>query len=468
MKGNTLAALCAALAATACTTVGPDYEPPELESPSAWATRLKGGLTTAELNPTSLSAWWETLGDDTLNNLIGRAINANLDLRTAQAQLRQARAQRAATGGSRFPTIQAGASATSAGSGGNSSQLYSASFDAGWELDLFGGRRRSIEAADADLRTAEEARRDVLISMLAEVAVNYIELRAYQSQLAVAQDNLDNQLETLEIVEAQYRAGAVTQLDYDRAVSNVANTRSEIPRARQSLAQVKNRLAVLVGQAPGALEEQLSEPAPIPTPPVQLAVGVPAETLRRRPDVRQAERQLAAETARVGVAVAELYPKFTLSGTIGLEALSVSSLTDSDSRTFGIGPSVRWNLFDGGRTRQQIEVQSAVQEQALIQYERTVLGALEEVENAITAFTEEQLRYRALVESAAATERAADVARMRYEAGASDFIAVLDAERSLLSVQSNRVASEGTIVSNLVRLYKALGGGWDPQEPPRS
>jgi outer membrane protein TolC len=187
---------------------------------------------------------------------------------------------------------------------------------------------------------------------------------------------------------------------------------------------------------------------------------MPAEVLRRQPDVRRAERQLAAETARVGVATAELYPKFTLTGTIGLESLSLSNLTDSDSQTFGIGPSVRWNLFDGGRTRQQMEIQSAVQEQAMVQYEASVLAALEDVKNAITAFTQEQLRYRSLNVSAASAERAADIAKTRYQAGATNFLTVLDAQRTLLSAQDRRSASQGKIVSNLIRLYKSLGGGW--------
>ena len=453
-----------------CATVGPDYAPPDVATPGEWAGRLEGGLTPTELDPRTLSQWWKTLGDPILDSLIERAIAANLDLRTAEAQLRQARAQRAIADGTRFPTIEAGASALRAGSSANAgsggtSELYSSSFDSVWELDLFGGRRRAVEAAEADFRVAQEARRDVLVSVLAEVAVNYVELRTFQSRLAVTEQNLANQEETLEIVRAQFEAGAVTELDLDRAVSNVESTRSELPRLNQSISRARNRLAVLIGQVPGSVDRELSQPRALPAPPVQIAVGIPAETLRRRPDVRRAERQLAAETARIGVATAELYPKFTLSGTIGLESLFLSSLTDSDSRTFGIGPGFRWNVFDGGRTRQKIEVQSAVQEQAMVQYEAGILGALEEVENAITAYTEEQLRYRSLNESAAAADRAANIAATRYEAGASSFLTVLDAQRSVLSAQDRRAASQGAIVSNLIRLYKSLGGGWTPEEP---
>ncbi len=223
---------------------------------------------------------------------------------------------------------------------------------------------------------------------------------------------------------------------------------------------------MLIGEVPGAVSRELESVQPLPIPPVRVAVGVPAEALRRPPDVRRAERQLAAETARIGVATAELYPKFTLTGTIGLESLSLSN-SDSDSQTFGIGPSVRWNLFDGGRTRQKIEIQNAVQEQAMVRYEASVLAAQEDVENAITAFTQEQLRYRSLNESAAAAKRAADIAKTRYEAGATNFLTVLDAQRTLLAAQDRRSASQGEIVSNLIRLYKSLGGGWTPQQPQR-
>ncbi len=453
-----------------CTTVGPDYKKPDRASPEAWVGQLEGGLTQQQLDPETLSQWWKSLGDPVLGGFVERAIAANLDLRTAEAQLCQARAQRGIIGSTRFPTIDAEGFAIRTGSSentgaGSTSELYSSSFDAAWELDIFGGRHRALEAAEADFQAAQEARRDVLVSVLAEVAVNYIELRTFQAQYAVAKQNLLVQLDTLEIVQAQFDAGAVLELDLERAVSNAETTRSELPRLNQAITQAKNRLAVLIGQTPGTVDKELDGLRLMSTPSVQIAVGVPAETLRRRPDVRRAERQLAAETARIGVATAVLYPKFTLAGTIGLESLSPSNLIASDSRTWGIGPSVQWNIFDGGRTRQKIAVQNALQEQAMVQYEASILNALEEVENAITAFTQEQLRYRSLVESAAAAERAANIAQTRYEAGASNFLTVLDTQRTLLSTQNRQAASQGAIMSNLVRLYKSLGGGWTPEQP---
>ena len=460
--------LCITLAS--CGPVGPDYQRPEIETPATWTGELQGDLTAAQLEPTVLSDWWKTLNDETLTSLIDRAIAANLDLRAAEAQVRQARAQRNIAGASRFPTIDAGAAAgRSRGSdnvgGGGTSELYSTSFDASWELDIFGGQRRQREAAEADLQAAKELRRDVLITVLSEVALNYVELRTFQSQLIVAEDNLRIQEETLEIVQAQYDLGKVTKLDLDRATVNVFNTRSAIPNLAQNIARAKNRLAILLGQAPGSLNTELNLSQSLPKPDVQVVLGVPAETIRRRPDVRQSERQLAAETARIGVATADLYPKFTLNGTIGLESLSSGNLFESASRTFALGSGANFNVFDGGRIRQRIEVQNALQEQAMINYESRILTALEDVENAIVAFTQEQIRYQSLNESAEAAQSAADIAKERYKAGATNFLTVLDAERELLTVQDRRSASKGTIVSNLIRLYKSLGGGWETEYP---
>ena len=317
---------------------------------------------------------------------------------------------------------------------------------------------------EADLQATQEARRDVLVTVLSEVSLNYVELRTFQSQLAVATQNLSNQEETLEIVQAQFDAGGVTKLDLDRAVVNVSNTRSEIPRLTQNVVKAKNRLAVLLGQAPGSLNDELDKQQVLSKPSIEVAVGVPADTMRRRPDVRQAERQLAAETARIGVKTADLYPKFSLSGTIGLEALSSGSLLEAASKIFSLGSIVKLNLFDGGRIRKRIEVQNAVQEQAMINYEGRILTALEDVENAITAYTQEQIRYQSLDESAIAAQSAADIATARYESGATNFLTVLDAQRELLTAQDRRAASEGVILSNLIRLYKSLGGGWESVE----
>ena len=443
-----------------CMTAGPDYVLPEVTVPADWHAGSVAGRIAAD--PEVLAVWWQTLHDATLNSLIEHAIQANLELRIARAQLRQARGQRAMA--NNLPMATASGRATRTGADSNITELYTVTFDATWELDFFGGQQRATEAAAAELEAAEAARRDVLVSVLAEVALNYIELRTLQQRNLVAVANRDAEQRTLELVQAKFAAGAGTALDVDRAQSGLEQSRAQIHLLNQSMGRLQNHLAVLIGTPPGTLAAVLEVAAPIPEPPVHLAVGVPAEMLRRRPDVRRAERRLAAETARIGVAEAELYPKFVLNGSIGLEALSLS-LSDADQRTFGIGPALQWKLFDGGRTRQRIAIQNAVQEEAMIHYEATLLRALEEVEDALIAFTEERLRSAALERAAATAARAATVAMARYEAGASSFLEVLEARRAELSAHDQARSSQGEMVLHLVRLYKALGGGWTPVPP---
>jgi multidrug efflux system outer membrane protein len=309
------------------------------------------------------------------------------------------------------------------------------------------------------LQATQEELRNVLVSLLAEVALNYIDVRTYQVEIAVAEANLEAQSETYQLTQWRYEAGLSDGLAVEQARYSLENTRSLIPTLRIGLEDAMNRIAVLLGEQPGKVHPELEKREPIPVTPLNVAVGVPADLLRRRPDVRQAERQLAAQTARIGVATADLYPKFTLSGSIGLEALSLSNLS-SGTLTFSGGPRVTWAIFKGGAIRQNIEVQSALQEQALIQYEATLLGALEEVENALVAYAEVQQRRQSLTEATDAAQKALELARYKYEAGLTDFNNVLDAQRSLLSFQEQLAQNEGNVTSNLVRLYKALGGGW--------
>lgn len=445
-------------------TVGPDYVAPETAMPEAY----RANLPDADVAPEQLSNWWTQLDDPMLDELLARATTANLDLRRAESQLRQARAQRRITGSTLLPTVGASGgaqrteSSSEAGTGART-DLYSSGFDASWEVDLFGGRRRTQEAADADLEAQIEDQRTTLVSVLAEVALNYVDLRLAQRRRAVARENVALQEQTLEIVEAQYTSGVVNRIDYDRALANLQTTRAELPRIEQAVAQATNRLNVLVGEMPGSVTA-LDAERPIPQPSIDVAVGIPADLLRRRPDVRGAERRLAAETARVGVAMAEFYPKLSLSGSVGLDALDLDSLLGADAARFGLGLAGTVPVFTGGRLRAQLEVQNAVQEQALIAYEASVLGAVEEVENAVVALAQEQVRRARLAEAFAAAERAESVASMRYEAGAEAFLTVLDAQRSRLSAQDGLTASEATVTGNLIRLYKALGGGWTPAD----
>jgi outer membrane protein, multidrug efflux system len=295
--------------------------------------------------------------------------------------------------------------------------------------------------------------------------LNYIEVRTYQKRLAVTQENLEIQQETYSLIQWRCQAGMDDELAVQQARSSLEAARSQIPTLRTSLEGAMNRIAVLLGEQPGALHEELETCQPMPVVPLEVAVGVPADTLRRRPDIRNAERELAAQTARVGAATADLYPKFTLSGSIGIEALSLGNLITAGSRTFSIGPRILWPIFNAGSIRANIEVQSAIQEQAMIQYESTVLSALEEVENALAAYGEEQVRRRSLDEAADAAKQALELAQYKYQTGLIDFITVLDAQRSLLNYEDQLVQSTGSITSNLVRLYKALGGGWTSMAP---
>ncbi|KIE18347.1 RND transporter, partial [Smithella sp. SC_K08D17] len=448
-----------------CLAVGPDYVRPDTTVNKDWNAKLKKDSDKKETDTNNLAVWWNALGDPKLSSLIERAEKGNLDLKKAQAKIREARARRGVAKAGFFPTLNATGSAKrskgSEDSGGvTNNDLYATGFDASWELDIFGGVRRSTEVAQANLDASREVLRDVLVSLLAEVATNYIDVRTYQARLAVAEANLKSQEETHQLTVWLYQAGLSDDLAVQQASYNLENTRSNIPTLRTGLEEAMNRIAVLLGEQPGKIHEELMKRERIPVTPLNIAVGVPADILRRRPDIRKAERELASQTATVGVAVADLYPKFTLSGTIGREALSTGNLFSSGSRTYGFGPSITIPLFAGGSIRQNIEVQSALQEQYLIAYETTVLIALEEVENALTAYAEEQHRKQTLTDAAAAAKQAAELAKNKYQSGLIAFSDVLDAQRSLLSFEDELAKSEGTVTTNLISLYKALGGGW--------
>jgi len=468
-----LGAACTILSLCGCSAVGPDYVKPETEVSSAWYSELQDGLTDAAIDPRTLAQWWSTLEDPTLSSIMEHAVRGNLDLRNARARVREARALRGINRAKLFPVIEATGSATkrhntASSNDGTESELYSAGFDAGWELDVFGGVRRSVEAAEADLEASWENLHDVLVSLLAEVALNYMEVRTFQARFAVAEANIAAQEATYEYTRSRFEAGLSNELPVQQALTNLETTRSQIPSLRTGLAAANNRLSVLLGQQPGAVNRVLAEPRPIPVPPLTVAVGVPADTLLHRPDVRRFERLLAGQTARIGVATADLYPKFFLTGTIGLESLAVGDLFSSASRMWLFGANALWNVFDAGAARQRIEFQSALREQALNEYGSKILLALEEVENALVAYAQEQFRRESLKAATTAAEKAVSLAQDQYAAGLVDFNNVLVAQRSLLSLQDELARSDGTVTSNLVRLYKALGGGWEFQESTAS
>jgi len=463
--------------------VGPDYHPPSTEvnasfDPLPGKASAQPYALTSSSNETA--EWWNTLNDPVLNSLIEQAVKANHDVRLAAARVREARARRAVVGAGQYPGIDVNAaesrnrfSKTAAPYSAFNVpgfpwgfDLYQAGFDASWEMDVFGAVRRSVEAADAGLQAGIEDQRSVLVSVLAEVARNYVELRGYQQQLAINDRDLQIQRETLELILDRSHKGTATQLDASRAAAQVSTTEAQLPYLRNLQWQAMHRLAVLIGQQPGALVETLSEVKPVPTPPAEAPIGVPAELLRRRPDIRRAERLLAAATARVGMATADLYPRFSLTGSFSLQSSNFSDLGRWESRTFGFGPAVLWPIFDAGRLRALVRASDAQQEQALVLYEQTVLQSLEEVHDAIAAFITEQDRRKSLQEAVRANQEATDLSADLYRKGLTDFTTVLDSQQKLSQVQEALVQSETTVTTSLIALYKALGGGWELRLPP--
>jgi len=449
--------------------VGPDYRPPQTAAPDQWHELPQTGVKVESPDAPSLAAWWTTLNDPQLNEFIERALAENKTVKQAYARVVASRAQRAISASGFWPSIGASASASRTESESNFNESgevvssvgesYSTGLSASWELDLFGGQRRSYESATAQLGASEADLRDVMVVLLGDVALSYIGVRTAQSRLDYAERNLESQREALDITRWRTDAGLTTVLDVEQANTSYQQTRAQIPSLESSLVQNMNRLAVLTGQTPGALEASLQDRKPIPVAPVEIVAGVPADVLRRRPDIRSAERQLAAQTAQVGVATAALYPSLTLSGSISWSSLTASDLLDG-FRNERSGVSLNLPLFNGGALRQNIKVQNALVDQALAAYESVVLAAYEEVENSLDAWTSEQRSHAALVEAVGSARRAAELALIQYNSGLVDFQTVLTADRQLLSLEDSLAVSDGEITSNLVRLYKALGGGW--------
>ena len=454
--------------------VGPDYQAPTPDVPAGW-TRLDPTarpVARAE-TPGDLSQWWQRLNDPLLSGLIDEALQASPDLRTAQARLREARARRTVAAAGQYPNVTASGGASRSQSSeevgsGETRNFFSAGFDASWELDVFGGVRRSVEAAEADLASSLASLEDTRVSLASEVALNYVEVRTRQILLGIARDNLASQSETLQLTEWRAQAGLVSSQDVEQARSNREQTRAQIPLLETSLAETEHALDILLGRTPGTLHARLAAPRELPVLPDQIAVGIPADTLRQRPDVRAAERRLAAETARVGVAEAARYPSFNLSGSIGLEALTFGALGSSDAVASSLFAGIAGPLFDAGRLRAQVEIQDAVREQARVAYEQTVLVALRDVENALVALVRNRERVEALASAVESVRNAAQLARQRYSAGLIDFQSVLDSERSVLLLEESLASARANGVQALIRLYKALGGGWSPQPDVRS
>lgn len=469
------AAFCLA-ALTGC-LVGPNYQPPQTPVPAGWTgSKPTQPLPAPAIGVQDLVHWWTTFNDPTLTSLVDRAIQSNLDLKLAQARIRQARAARNVTAAGLGPTANAAGSYVRSGSEaetatGNrtvTTSLYRTGLDAAWEVDIFGGVRRSVEAADANIQAAVEDRRDVLVTLAAEVALNYTDLRSYQQQIVIAQNNLKAQKHTAEITRQRFQAGFVGALDVANAEAQVATTSSQIPSLEAFARQAIYSLSILLGREPSALLEELTPTAAIPIGPPATPVGVPADLLRRRPDIRRAEAQIHAATAQIGVATADLFPKFALSGSVGYQSNEFSSWLDWVSRFWSFGPSANWQVFASGGILANIEQQKAIQEQTLIAYQQTVLTALQDVENALIASAKESQRHAALMQAVSANRKAVQYATELYTQGQVDFLNVLDAQRSLYVSEEALAQSVHDISIDLVALYKALGGGWDQELPTQT
>lgn len=466
--------LVASCALAGC-TVGPDYRGPRVEMPAKWVspTAAEPVASTqpsvAVQQPADIARWWSSFNDPVLDSLIARTLESNLDLKIARSRLRQARYARRIAAAGLFPSVGSSASYRRSGSGrgndfggrGTERELYQVGLDASWEIDIFGGVRRGVEAADADVRASVEDRRDVQVTLVSEVALNYLDLRGLQRQLAISRENLQTQKQSADVTRRRFEIGFEGPLDTANAEATVASTEAQIPLEEAAVQQVIYALSILLGREPGALLEELTAAAPIPETPPEVPVGLPSDLLRRRPDIRRAEADLHAATARVGVATADLYPRFSLTGGLGLSGDRAPALSTLNYHNWSIGPSVSWPLFQAGRLRANVAVRGEQQEQALLNYRATILTALQEVENALVAYVAEQRHRRALIVAVAAERRAVELSTRLYSEGEIEFVTLLVAQRALYSSESALVQSDRNVAANLVALYKALGGGWE-------
>ncbi|HEX5326317.1 MAG TPA: efflux transporter outer membrane subunit [Acetobacteraceae bacterium] len=499
-------AIAMALALGGC-TVGPDFTPPHWANPVSWFT---GEPKAAHPEPSETVAapvnvaWWSLFHDPRLTALERQVASNNFDVLTATARLAQSRAQLGLARAAEFPTIGANGSYTrerasghgifsnlspnaqgagtppgqsANGAFGNSAggpqsptteapfDIYQYGFDAAWELDLWGQVRRSVESATASVNASADARRAALISALAEVARDYIELRGVQEQLRIARENVNTARQGLKLTQERAAAGVTTDLDVANAAAQLRTTAAQIPALQQQEHQFINALSFLLAKPPNALTRELAVPRPVPPVPPRVPVGFPSELARRRPDIREAEAQLHAATANIGVAVAAYYPQVTLNGSFGFQALDFGNLWTGAARQYALGPSISIPIFQGGQIRQTVVLRKAQQQEAAIGYQRTVLAAWHDVDNALDAYRREQQRRDQLIQAVADNRRALALAQSRYQQGVANFLDVLTAETNLLSTEQQLASSTTAVSANLVALYKALGGGWENTYP---
>jgi NodT family efflux transporter outer membrane factor (OMF) lipoprotein len=466
----TMVITAACLALLAGCAVGPDYHPPKTGTSAQWASPLAGGETNVELMD---EAWWKTFHDAELDSLITRAEQSNLVLHIAEARIREARAQRGVVAADFGPNLDANGSYSRNRFSQNEFppipppldyNQYQAGFDAAWELDVFGGTRRAVQAANAEIAAAELGRDDVLRSLLGDVARDYVEARAFQQRLIITHENIEAQRRIVNLTRDRFHAGLTSNLDVQQAEALLATTEAEVPALETGFQDAAYALDVLLGLPSGELLAELSKVAAIPDTPPEVPVGLPSGLLLRRPDIRRAERDLAAATARIGAAKADLFPKFSLTGSADLISVSASDWWDPSSRFWSAGPSMVWPIFQSGRIRANVRVQNARQEQALDAYQQTILTAFQDVNSALTAYAKEKIRRESLVKSVQANQQALKLADNLYRQGLTDFVRVLTSQQELYQAQDALVQSDQFVALDLVALYKALGGGWETAE----
>lgn len=468
-------ALFAALLLSGCFAVGPDYEPPKIPVPQQWS-------ETTTATGDQPEQWWKTFNDPVLDKLIGEAIASNLNLKLALERVKDARVLRTATIAAGLPSLDAKSSisrrfnntsspasqtgTSSAGGGfGIGNQLiniFQMGFDAQWELDFFGGVRRAVEAADATIDVEVENSRDALVTLLGDVARNYIELRANQQLVAITRENLHAQQESRELTQIRQQTGLASMLEVTQAQAQAATTHAQLPNYETAVKQSIHALSVLLGKEPGALAVRLDRQGVIPAVAAHVITNLPSELLQRRPDIRRAERQLAVANASVGVATAELYPKINLAAFIGLQNTTITDFTPI-GKSWSAASSITMPIFNWGKLNANIDSKKAQFEQTFLTYQSTVLSAFKEVEDALVAYSKEQERHKALAQAVAANQLAVQLADERYRKGLTAFIDVLTSQTALYQSQSLLVSSESALSSNLIALYKALGGGWQTE-----
>jgi NodT family efflux transporter outer membrane factor (OMF) lipoprotein len=478
-----------------CTTLGPNFTSPNWSGPGSWFGAGKSRAPVSQTVEAPIDPnWWTLFKDPTLTALEERVANENLDVRIAAVRIAESRAQYDSAAAAGLPNINANASytrqkasnvgvfanapnplgasgisgSTAGGLGSrrlNAFDAYQVGFSAAWELDLWGSVRRSVESAGATVQASEDTQRAVLLANLAEVARDYITLRGVQTNLRIARENVQIAQDSLRLTQQRAAGGVTTNLDVANARAQLSTTLALIPTLEQQEAQLINAVSLLLGMPPNALRAELQPPRAVPPVPPLVPVGLPSELARRRPDVRTAEAQLHAATANIGVAQAAFYPSVTLSGSVGLQAIQFAPLFGFNARQFALGPTISVPLFEGGRLKATLQLTDARQKEAALTYQQTVLTALHEVDNALTAYRAEQARRQQLIDAVAENHQALDLARARYAQGVADFLTVLVVQRALEDSELLLANSTTTVSNNLVALYKALGGGWETDLP---